>query len=163
MKKLVLVLAVLAALAPAAAAGGGWATVGLGSLPPDDLVAGAEWSVDLTVLQHGRTPLEHVQPVVRLHGPGGASEEFAATRTAKPGVYRAVVRFPSSGTWRFEVDDGFSQTHTYRPVTVGTASSPSSFPTLPVGGLAAALVLVAVLLLVARRQRPRSQPATAGG
>jgi hypothetical protein len=162
MKKLVLVLAVLAACAPAAAGGGGWATVGLGSLPPDDLVAGAEWTVDLTVLQHGRTPLEHVQPVVRLRGPGGATERFAATPTAEAGVYRAVVRFPSSGTWRYEVDDGFSQTHTYRPVTVGAPPTAASFPTLPVGGLAAALVLAA-LLLVARRQRPRSQPVTARG
>ena len=159
MKKLVLVLAAVAALAPAAAAGGGWATVGLSSLPPQDLRAGAEWSIDLTVLQHGRTPLEHVQPVVRLHGPEGTTREFAATPAGKPGLYTAVVRFPTSGTWRYEIWDGFSQTHTYAPVVVGPAAAPASLPALPLAGFALALVLGAALLLALRRRRFEPKPA----
>ena len=164
MKKLALLAALVAALVPAAATAGGMATVGLSSLPPTDLTAGAEWAVDLTVLQHGRTPLDGLQPFVRLHGPDGAYEEFVATPTGGPGVYRAVVRFPASGTWRYEVNDGFSRTHTYAPVTVAPASSPSAFPTLLAAGAAVALALglAAALALAVRRRRPAAQPATLG-
>ena len=40
-------------MAPATTLGGGWATVGLSSLP-NGTPPGEEWVVDLTVLQHGR-------------------------------------------------------------------------------------------------------------
>ena len=68
MKKLLLVLAVAAAVAAPAASAGGWATVGLRSLPPSGLDANQAWPVDITVLQHGRTPLAGVTPIVRIRG-----------------------------------------------------------------------------------------------
>ena len=70
MKKLLLVLAVAAVAAPVANAGG-WATVGLSTLPPTGLKAKQSWPVDITVLQHGRTPLPGVTPVVTLRDDGG--------------------------------------------------------------------------------------------
>jgi YtkA-like len=162
MKKILLALVALAVLAPAAS-GGGFATVGLSSLPADDLKAGGTWSVDLTVLQHGQTPLEGVQPTVTLRSDGGdIAGPFAATPTKQPGVYHAEVRFPSSGTWRYEVNDGFTQVHTFKPVEVGPASSPSSFPAVPVGGVALALLLAAALVLFLRRSRSAPQPAPLG-
>lgn len=168
MKKLVLALCAAALLAPAAAAGGGWATVGVSTLPPDGLQAGQPWTFDMTVLQHGRTPLEGVQPIVRLRGPGGDIEEIAATPTKKPGVYHAVVRFPSNGTWSYEIWDGFSQTHTYKPITIGAPASPiaaqtsqqetsatSDFPTLWVVAIALGLLLaLAAATVVFLRRRP---------
>ena len=162
MKKLLLALA-LALLAVPAATAGGWATVGLSSLP-DDISAGGTWSVDMTILQHGRTPLERVDPVVRLNRDGGSETlTYAAKPTGKPGVYRAHVRFPSEGTWRYEIWDGFTQTHTYAPVEIPAAGSPSSFPTLPVTGLALALAAAAALAVFAiRRSRSAPQPAPAG-
>ena len=61
---LVAALALAAALtAPATSLAGGFATVGLSSLP-DDARPGEPWVVDLTVLQHGRTPLEGVEPAM---------------------------------------------------------------------------------------------------
>ena len=54
MKKFLLVFAVAAAVAAPAASAGGWATVGLSSLPPSGLKANQDWPVDITVLQHGR-------------------------------------------------------------------------------------------------------------
>ena len=162
MKKILLALVAVCVLAPAAS-GGGFATVGLSSMPPEDLQAGGTWSVDLTVLQHGQTPLEGVQPAVTLRGEDGAvAGPFAAVPTSKPGVYHAEVRFPSSGTWRYEIDDGFTQVHTFKPVEVGPGSAPSSFPTLPVGGIALALVLAAGLALFLRRGRSAPQPAPIG-
>jgi len=110
-------LALLLAV-PAAAHAGGWATVGLSSLP-DGTQAGQPWVVDLEVLQHGRTPLDGVQPRILLTGPGGASRVVAARPTGEPGRYRARVVFPTAGRWRFAIDDGFTQTHTYAPVRIG--------------------------------------------
>lgn len=165
MKKLVLALVVAAVAAPVATAGG-WATVGVSSLPPAGLDAGQDWPVDITVLQHGRTPLAGVEPavIVRNSATGKVGGTFTATPTGKPGVYHTVVRFPAGGTWAYEVYDGFSQyggaqTHTFKPVTIGAAGSGSSFPTLPVGGaLLLGLALVAAVLL-RRRLRPAPEPA----
>jgi hypothetical protein len=163
MKKILLALVAAAVLVPAAA-GGGYATVGLSSLPPDELAAGGTWSVDLTVLAHGVTPLDGIHPTVTLVGDGGETVgPIAATPTGKTGVYHAEVRFPSAGTWRYEIHDGYTQTHTFKPVVVGAVeSTPSSFPTLPVGGIALALLAGAALLLLLRRARQAPQPAPLG-
>jgi MYXO-CTERM domain-containing protein len=159
MKKLLLLVALALAAVPAASAGG-WATVGLSSTP-DDIAAGGTWSVDLTVLQHGKTPLAGIVPVVSLTRDGGSeSLSVTATPTDEIGVFRAVVRFPVEGTWRYEIWDGFSQTHTFAPVEVGPAPSPSSFPTMP-AGIALALALAAALALFLRRPRSSQQPAAA--
>ena len=55
MRKLVLVIAVLAVLAPAAALAGGWATVQLSSTPTGAR-AGVHGVVELTVTQHSHKP-----------------------------------------------------------------------------------------------------------
>jgi len=159
MKKLLLLLTLALVAVPAATAGG-WATVGLSSLPKD-VSAGGTWSVDLTVLQHGRTPLEGITPVVRLNSGGGDTLTYAAKPTGKPGVYHAEVRFPTAGEWRYEIWDGFTQTHTYGPVEIRPADSPSSFPTLLVTGLALALLAAAALAVFTRRSRSAPEPAPA--
>jgi hypothetical protein len=126
--RLAIVAAVAGALiAPASATAGGWATVGLDPLP-DGVGPGKTWEVELTVLQHGRTPLENVRPRVIITR-AGDRDVFPARATSEPGVYRAEVVFPSAGTWRYAVDDGFTQTHTFPPVRVregGTAKAPAT-------------------------------------
>jgi hypothetical protein len=163
MKKLLLVLAVAAAVAAPAASAGGWATVGLSSLPPSGLDANQAWPVDITVLQHGRTPLAGVIPIVRIRDGGGkVVKSFTAKPTGKTGVYHAVVKFPGSGTFAYEVYDGFvtyggAQTHTFKPVQIGAPAD--SFPYLPLGIAAAlALALAAATTVVWRRRTPA--PAT---
>jgi hypothetical protein len=159
MKKLLLVVAVAAAVAAPAASAGGWATVGLSSLPPSGLKANQDWPVDITVLQHGRTPLAGVTPVVRIRDDGGTVvKSFTAKPTGKTGVYHAVVRFPGSGTFAYEVYDGFvtyggAQTHTFKPVQIGPPAD--SFPYLPVGIAAAlALALATATIVLWRRRTP---------
>ncbi len=162
MKKLLLVLAVAAVAVPAASAGG-WATVGLSSLPPAGLPANQDWPVDITVLQHGETPLAGVTPVVRIRDDGGkVVNSFTATPTGRPGVYHATVRFPAEGSYSYEVYDGFTQyggaqTHTFKPVVIGATDGG-----VPYGWLALALVLAASLAaattLVLRRRRPEPAP-----
>ena len=162
MKKFLLVLAVAAVAVPAASAGG-WATVGLSSLPPAGLPANEDWPVDITVLQHGKTPLAGVTPIVRIRDDGGnVVKTFTATPTGKTGVYHAVIRFPGSGTFAYEVYDGFvtyggAQTHTFKPVVIGPGDDG-----LPYGWLALALGLAAALAsataLAQRRRRPEPAP-----
>jgi len=158
-------LAIIALLAlPAAALGGGWATVGLSSTP-DGLEPGATWNVELDVRQHGRTPLSDVHPTVRITS-GVLSRTFATEPTGKPGVHRASVTFPRAGTWRYVVDDGFSRRHGYPPVRIeaGAAPAAAAAPTgrataydrVALAALAgiAATALALALVLPRRRRRP---------
>lgn len=166
MKKLLLVLAVaviaVAVVIPGASAGG-WATVGLSSLPPSGLEANQAWPVDITVLQHGQTPLAGVTPIVRIRDGGGkVVESFTAKPTGKTGVYHAVVTFPGEGTYSYEVYDGFvtyggAQTHTFKPVEIGAPGD--SFPYLPLG-VALGLALSLAAATIVYRRRDRLEPAS---
>jgi LPXTG-motif cell wall-anchored protein len=117
--RLTLLAVIAAALAlPAAATAGGWATVGFDP-PPEDLAPGEPWQVEMTILQHGRTPLEGVKPYVIVEREtGGKQESFPAVSTGEPGVYRASVVFESAGEWGLVVDDGFAARHTFPAVQV---------------------------------------------
>jgi hypothetical protein len=162
MARLVLLVLVFLAL-PATALGGGFATVQLSSLP-DGTPPGGTWSVELTVLQHGVTPLDGVSPLVRISNLDGDSREFPAAPTGEPGVYAADVVFPSAGTWRYEIFDGFTQTHTYAPVAIADGAGTDSFPVLPVAaGALAALLAAAGGLVLLRRRRPGAPPHAVGG
>ena len=162
MKKLLLVLAVAAVAVPAASAGG-WATVGLSSLPPGGLKANQPWPVDITVLQHGQTPLAGVTPIVRVRDDGGkVVETFTASPTGKTGVYHAVVRFPSDGRYSYEVYDGFTtyggaRTHTFKPIAIGPGDGGFPYGWLALA-LGAALALAATTVVTLRRRAPELQP-----
>ena len=163
MKKVLLALALVLVAAPAATAGG-WATVGLSSLPPSGLKAGQDWPVDITVLQHGETPLAGVTPVVRVRDDGGKLVgSFPGRPTGTVGVYRAVVSFPAEGTYAYEVHDGFgtyggARTHTFKPVEIGAPGG--TFPYLPLGIALALGLLLAGATVAHRRRSGEPAPAT---
>jgi len=158
MKRLLLGLALAGLLLPAAATAGGFATVQLSSLPAGT-DAGGTWTPTMTILQHGVTPLDGLQPAVRITDEAGQIQSFTARPAGEPGTYVADVRFPTAGTWRYEIWDGFSQTHTYSPVTIGHGGD-ASFPTVPVtAGLLAAMALAGALLVALRKRRPGARPA----
>ena len=163
---------------PGAAGAGGMATVGLSSLP-DGTAPGRPWRVTLTILQHGRTPMAGLHPTVRIRrAGGGVARTFAARPAGRPGLYTVDVVFPSAGTWRYAIDDGFTQTHTFAPVAIG-ASRAVPAPRIdgratPVGrradgadlaaafaAAAAAGLLAGLLTALALRRRSRPGPATA--
>ena len=153
-------LAVVVAMlvAAPAAAGGGWATVGLG--PPDSGIgAGDTWNAEMTILQHGVTPLVGVSPTVTISN-GDTTKTFDAVATGKPGVYLAKVEFPTGGEWRYEVNDGFSRTHGFAPVQVAPGSGGGGF-TVPdwTWILLAGAGALAILFLIGRRLRPTTAPA----
>ena len=175
MRRLLLIpLALLLALAAAPAAlAGGWATAGLSSTP-DGVGPGEPRTVEITVLQHGRTPLAGLTPEVWISS-GGDTKKFAAKPTGERGVYRAEVVFPKAGRWTYTVLDGFNNEfpHTYPAVeigdgggspaveTVATPAPPAPAPADPEGGIAAgwlwgagaALLLALAVLGLDRRRR----------
>jgi hypothetical protein len=164
MRTFLLALAGMLALAvPAAAGGGGWATAGLG--PPDDGIGvGDTWRAEVTVLQHGQTPLVGVQPAVIITK-GDTTRRFDAKPTGKPGVYVAEVKFPSGGTWTYQVYDGFTeyggaQLHGFKPVQIGPAGGGDGGFAVPdwTWALLGGVAVLGVIVLVARRLRPATAP-----
>jgi hypothetical protein len=125
--RIALLAAVAAALAvPASAGAGGWATVGFDP-PPERLASGETWAVEMTILQHGRSPLDGLRPAVIVRSVDGSGERsFPAEPAGKPGVYRADVVFESAGTWRYVVDDGFAGRHSFPAVKVGGGKAVAS-------------------------------------
>jgi hypothetical protein len=155
MRKLLIGLALAALALPAGAAAGGWATVGV-SPPPDDMGPGQTWNAELKVLQHGVTPLEGVTPIVMISN-GSSDKAFPARPTDEPGVYVAKVVFPTAGEWSYRVDDGFSQTHSFAPVSIGPAGDGGRFPVLTATAVITFLLgLAAVIYLLVRRVRVRA-------
>jgi hypothetical protein len=167
------VLAVALAF-PATALGGGYATLGLQSLP-EGIEPGESWAAEFTVLAHGRTPFLEGHPSVTLERAGGELVgTFAARLVNDSGLYRAQVVFPERGRYEYVIDDGYSQQHTFPPVTVGDAGgdpAPSAAPaeppaadgsSVPLAVPAAGVGLLTawlVLMLVARRDRAGGRPA----
>jgi YtkA-like protein len=148
-------VAVLALLFVAPASAGGWATAELA--PPENINAGDTWTAKVTILQHGRTPMDGVKPVVIVSDGKASKIRVAARWTGKPGLYEAKVRIPHSGTWHYAVYDGFTQygnaqVHGFPAFKAGAAGdrglSLSVWPFLALFGL----VLVGG---VAYRARPR--------
>ncbi len=171
MRRLLLLFPFLLALVAAPPAfAGGFATVGMSSTPAG-LAPGQPWNVDITVLAHGRTPVEGMPATVRIRS-GGTVKEFTTKETGKPGVYRASVVFPSAGTWSYEVIDGYiQQVHAFPAVAVGgepvsvAAQAPDTGGGIAAGWLwgagAALLLALAVLAFDRRRRHPAGSLKTA--
>ena len=145
MRRLLIVALAAGALVQAGTASAGcWATVGLAP-PPDGIAPGDTWTARLTVLQHGRTPLpdaKTARPTLTIvNDTTGAQRTFVAQPTKDPTVFSTQVVFPSTGSWRYEVFDGFTtwqgepapcaQTHTFSAVTVGGAPAGGGEPPAP--------------------------------
>jgi hypothetical protein len=90
--------------APALA--GGWAITSFDALPAE-FRAGETYRLGYTVLQHGQTPVRNAQTAIRIRLQGGGETlSFPGRAEGAPGHYVAQVRFPTSGTWTWEVDQG---------------------------------------------------------
>ncbi|MGH3041508.1 MAG: hypothetical protein ACRDNG_07190 [Gaiellaceae bacterium] len=145
MKRILIAAVLVGALVQAGAASAGcMATVGLAP-PPAGIQPGTTWSAELTVLQHGVRPLPNAKtarPTVTIvNTETGAQKTFVARGTKDPAVFVANVVFPTAGSWRYEVYDGFStqggqpvpcaQTHTFEAVGVGGVAASGGEPPAP--------------------------------
>lgn len=157
---IVLATIATALVASAAAAGGGWATVGLDPLPTG-VGPGEPWNPKLTVLQHGRTPLTGLRPTITITlDETGEARQFAAIETDEPGVYEASVVFPEAGSWRIVADSTFGDSKlTYGPVLIepsggaAGAGAGDDFPVLPLLAVLGGLGIVAAAAFGILRQR----------
>ena len=122
---------------------------------------GSTWDVKLNVLQHGQTPLDGISPAIMIRNlDTGETKTFAATPTGEPGQYAAKVVFPSAGRWDYEVNDGFSQTHTYNADLDRRRRGRRDGGGFPVGwtiagSTAILLALIAMFVIARRPPRPR--------
>jgi hypothetical protein len=145
MRRLLIVAIAAGALVQAGTASAGcFATVGLAP-PPAGIGPGETWTARMTILQHGRTPLpdaKTARPTLTIrNGETGAARTFTALPTKDPTVFAASVVFPSAGSWRYEVFDGFTswqgepapcaQTHTFSAVAVGGGTAGGGTPQAP--------------------------------
>src|SRR5262245_66281115 len=106
MRRIALLVFVLALVPVGVARAGGWATVELGEAP-SGIVAGTPWKVELIVKQHGITPLDDAKPRVLVDNGHGVAKTFPSQHVG-PGRYVAEVTFPSEGTWRTRIFDGWT-------------------------------------------------------
>jgi hypothetical protein len=129
--KLAAAITALVVLAfPTTALAGGWATVEVAA-PPAGIGPGETWRATFVVKQHGLTPLDDARPSLLIDNGRGETRQFFAEHAGHPGTYVADVTFPSKGTWKARVFDGWTDAtpHRMAPIevpTVGVAAVPSA-------------------------------------
>jgi hypothetical protein len=160
-----------------AALAGGSATVALTS-PPADPTAGAATTIDLTVLQHGVTPVSWPRiTVVATDSATGATVRAEARPTpGATGRYSATLTFPTDGSWllSYESPDLVMQgTATLDIAAAVTAPAPAATPAASAASDLAPMVAIGALVLLFivafgvlvlhdRRADRREQPQASG-
>jgi hypothetical protein len=81
---------------------GGWAVITLDELPTD-VVTGEPLTIGFTVRQHGRTPMNGLDPTVTARLPEGDRFVINAEPDDKPGHYTAALTFPKQGNWEWSI------------------------------------------------------------
>lgn len=101
--KISLVLAFLLAFAIAVPAfAGGWAVITLDELPTS-VVAGEPFTIGFVVLQHGRTPMNDLDPIISVHLDKTNAFVAHAEQEGKPGHYTATLTIPKAGEWEWSI------------------------------------------------------------
>ncbi len=120
-----------------AAVAGGWAVTTLDPIarPP---VAGGSTPIGFTVRQHGATPIAIDNTAIVIVRLGGAERHVFRGRPDGPvGHYVSDVRFPTSGAWNWQVEQGWFGTQELGAINVGkgqlwTPAKIGESPTTPV-------------------------------
>ncbi len=127
----------LALLMGGAAVAGGWAVTTLDPLPRLP-VAGRPTPIGFTVRQHGATPIAIENTAIVISRLGGAERHVFPGRPDGPvGHYVSDVRFPTSGAWNWQVEQGWFGTQELGSINVSTGGASTSAaigasPTTPV-------------------------------
>lgn len=86
---------------------GGWALTVVNDVP-EEFVAGTEHQITYTILQHGRTGAEVEDTSLDFSHPTLKQVLiFPGEPTGIPGKYVAAVTLPTSGSWGWEVNQGW--------------------------------------------------------
>lgn len=118
---LALILALVFAV-PAFA--GGWAVIVLDELPTD-IVAGKPVTIGFTVLQHGKTPMDGLEPTITAVLSKDEQFKVIVKPYGAPGHYAVDLTFPKKGDWNWSIQ-AFTMKQLMPMLTVAA----------PVGGVA---------------------------
>jgi hypothetical protein len=135
---------------------GGWATITLDEYPTD-VVAGEEFQIGFTILQHGVTPVRGITPIISGQLTGAKeSISVMAVEEGEPGHYVASLNFPKAGEWSWKIDSFGVQVmpdlSVAEPAVAQTETEPSPVTNLPVSsmlvsGLGIASVLIGLFAM----------------
>jgi hypothetical protein len=135
---------------------GGWATLTLDEYPTD-VVAGEEFQIGFTILQHGVTPVRGITPIISGQLTGAKeSISVMAVEEGEPGHYVASLNFPKAGEWSWKIDSFGVQVmpdlSVAEPAVAQTETEPSPVTNLPVSsmlvsGLGIASVLIGLFAM----------------
>lgn len=121
-----LAAAALGVATASTALAGGWAVTSVDSMP-DRFEVGTTYTIEYTVLAHGKTPVDAGASHVMLRTfDSDESRRFEAVYLGE-GKYAVEISLPSQGTWQWEV------THAYGPQSLGAievaaaGTTPASF------------------------------------
>jgi hypothetical protein len=144
---------------------GGWASVAI-SDPPADPTAGGETVIDLTVLQHGVTPIDWIGLTVVATNAATGETVSAVAKPVRQGQYRATLTFPSAGDWSlaFASSDlvmegnGSLAVAVGAPVaaTGGASDAAASAPMIALGLLVIAFLATFAIMVIRDRRRDRT-------
>jgi len=81
---------------------GGWAVITLDELPTG-VVAGEPLTIGFTVLQHGKTPMDGLDPTITATLSKSETFVVYAKPEGKPGHYAATLTFPTEGNWNWSI------------------------------------------------------------
>jgi len=136
----------LASLAVMPAAAGGWAVVTLDELPTD-VVAGQPVEIGFMVLQHGRTPVEGLTPVIIARNiETSATVRIEAGSSGDPGHYAATLTLPTPGEWSWKIE-AFS-TVAMPSLQVASSNQPAAFSSSSLLPVWVSVLIIAVAALV---------------
>jgi hypothetical protein len=138
---------------------------------PAALEPGEPVDMELTVLQHGRTPADGLDVAVVVGPVDGQMLRFPAAPTGEPGHYRAQVVVDTGGSWPWRVEQGIFGPQDLGHLDVGDAGATASggsgddslvAPAAARVALTAAAGLAVLMAIVAWwRSRDRQAPAAA--
>lgn len=102
--RIALGLALVMSLIPAIPVlAGGWAVIVLDELPAD-VIAGEPLTIGFTVLQHGRSPMDRLEPKIIANLYKEQEIVVHAEPDGEPGHYTATLTFPKEGEWHWLIE-----------------------------------------------------------
>ena len=159
-------IAIAASLTLATAAlAGGWASVAI-SDPPADPTASGETVIDLTVLQHGVTPIDWIGLTVVATNAATGETVSAIAQPVRQGRYQATLTFPSAGDWSLAFTSGDLMVQGTGPLAIavgtpapvaGAASDASgAAPMIALGLLVVGFLATFAVMVIRDRRRDRT-------
>ena len=156
---LALLLSVVLAI-PAFA--GGWAVITLDELPTG-VVAGEPFNIGFIVLQHGKTPMDGLDPTITATSSNSESFVVHAKPDGETGHYAATLTLPKEGSWNwsiqaFSMEQAMPMLSVAAPIAVPVGQQPVA-ETAPISAVWIVRVLALVIglagLVVAYQHKSR--------